>query len=278
MLLHYLLKFEGYPPAVVLAVLLHAGLIWFMLDREFEQQEIITVKPMQISAATAKENPQRLRRIEQVQQQRTADQRARDEARAREQAVREREAQQKAEAERQSQAQQQQQRVEQQRLEQARKAEEDRQAAARRQAEEDQARSRQAEQQRQREIEQQQQQRAEAEAQRQAQANAAASNAENDIVSQYMAIIQELIQQNCVIPPSARNGMAALVEIRTTPIGDITAYSVIQSSGDSSFDRSVLQAVASVGNLQELRDLPNAVYERNFRRFNLLFQPEDLLR
>jgi len=276
MLLHFLLKHEGYPPAFVLALLLHAVLIWFLLDRGFEPQEIITVKPMQVSAATAKENPQRLRRIEQVQQQRASDQRARDEARAREQATREREAQQKAEAERQRQAQQR--REDQQRQEQARKAEEDRAAAARRQADEEQTRRRQAEQQRQREIEQQQRQRAEAEAQRQAQANAAASSAENDIVSQYMALIQQLIQENWVIPPSARNGMAALVEIRTTPIGDITAYTIIQSSGDPTFDRSVLQAVASVGNLQELRDLTNAVYERNFRRFNLLFQPEDLLR
>lgn len=278
MLLHFLLKHEGYPPAVVLAVLLHAALIWFLLDRGFEPQEMIVVQPMQISAATAKENPQRLRRINQVQQQRAADQRARDEARAREQATREREALQKAEAERQRQAQQQQQREEQQRLEQARKAEEDRQATARRQAEEEAARKRLADQQRQQQEQEQQRQRAAAEeAQRQAQANAN-TNAENDIVSQYMAIIQQLIQENWVIPPSARNGMAALVEIRTTPIGDITSYTIIQSSGDPSFDRSVLQAVAGAGNLQELRDLPNAVYERNFRRFNLLFQPEDLLR
>lgn len=278
MLLHFLLRHEGYPPAVVLAVLLHAALIWFLLDRGFEPETVIKVQPMQISATTAKENPQRLRRLEQVQQQRVADQRARDEARAREQAVREREALQKAEAERRAQQQQQQQREEQQRQEQARKAEEDRQAAARRQAEEEAARKRLAEQQRQQREQEQQRQRAEAEAQRQAQANAAATNAENDIVSQYMALIQQLVQENWIIPPSARNGMAALVEIRTTPVGDITSYSVIQSSGDPSFDRSVLQAVASVGNLQELRDLPNAVYERNFRRFNLLFQPEDLLR
>lgn len=277
MLLHFLLKYEGYPPAVVLAVLLHAALIWFLLDRGFEPQEIVTVQPMQISAATAKENPQKLRRIEQVQQQRASDQRARDEARAREQAAREREAEQKAEAERQRQAQQQQQREEQQRVEQARKAEEDRAAAARRQAEEEAARKRLAEQERQQREQEQQRQRAEAEAQRQAQANAN-TNAETDIVSQYMAIIQDLIQQNWVIPPSARNGMVAAVEIRTTPIGDILNTRIVQSSGDATFDRSVEQAVARVGNLQELRDLPNAVYERNFRIITLTFSPQDLLR
>lgn len=277
MLLNFLLKHEGYPPAVLLALLLHVALIWFLLDRGFEPQEVVTVQPMQISAATAKENPQKLRRLDQVQQQRASDQRARDEARAREQAAREREAQQKAEAERQRQAQQQQQREEQLRLDQARKAEEDKQAAARRQADEEAARKRLADQQRQQREQEQQRQRAEAEAQRQAQANAN-TNAETDIVSQYMAIIQDLIQQNWVIPPSARNGMLAAVEIRTTPIGDIVSSRIVQSSGDASFDRSVEQAVARVGNLQELRDLPNAVYERNFRTITLTFSPQDLLR
>jgi colicin import membrane protein len=274
MLMNLLLKQDGYPPAVLFALLLHAGLIWFMLDRAMSPSDMVKIQPATIAVATAKENPQRLRRIEQVQQQqRVADQRTRDEARAREQAAREREATQRAEAERQRQAETQRQ-AERQRQEQARIAEEDRQATARRQAEQEQ--QRQAELQRQREA----QARAEAErqAQIQAQANAQSQGAENDLVSQYMGIIRGLIQQNWVIPPSARNGMAAIVEIRTTPVGDITSYLVIQSSGDATFDRSVLQAVARVGNLQELRDVPSAVYERNFRRFNLLFQPEDLLR
>ena len=275
-MMNLLLKLEGYPPAVLVALLLHGAILWFLLDRTLNPVEMVTIEPVAVSVATAKENPQRLRRLEQIRQTQAADQRARDEARAREQAAREREAAQRAEAQRQQQLEEQRQVAERQRQEAARKAEEDRQAAARRVAEEAE-RQRRAE-----ELQRQQRAQAQAEAERQAaaqaQANAAAQSLENDLVAQYTAIIQNLITQNWAIPPTARNGMLALVELRTTPVGDITSSQILQSSGDAAFDRSVLQAVARVGNLQELRDLPTAIYERNFRRFNLQFKPEDLLR
>lgn len=273
MLMNLLLKLDGYPPAVLVALLMHGALLWFLLDRSLSPDDMVEIKPAAVAVAMARENPQRLRRLEDIRQTQAAEQRARDEARAREQAAREREATQRAEAERQRQAEAQRQAQEQQRQAQARQAEEERQAAARRAAEEAE-RQRQAELQRQRQA----QEEAERQARLQAQANANAQQVENDLVAQYTAIIQGLITQNWVIPPSARNGMVALVELRTTPVGDITSYQVLQSSGDTAFDSSVLQAVARVGNLQELRDLPTAVYERNFRRFNLQFKPEDLLR
>jgi colicin import membrane protein len=277
-MLNFLLMKEGYPPAVLFAVLLHAALIWFMLDRVMTPSEMVTIQPAAMAVVVARENPQKLRRIQEVQQQRVVDERAQDEARAREQAAREREATQKAETERKLKAETDRQKAEQQKQDQARKAEADRQAAARQKAEEDKQRQAKLQEQQKREAEQ----RTEAERQSQAQAQATitsqSSGADSDLVSQYAAIVKDLITQNWTLPPSSRNGMQALVELRTTPIGDITSSTIIQSSGDAAFDRSVLQAVARVGTLPELRDLPNDIYERNFRRFNLLFQPEDLLR
>lgn len=273
MLMNLLLKFDGYPPAVLVALLLHGGILWFLLDRTLSPDSMVEIKPAAVAVSMARENPQRLRRIEEIRQAQAAEQRARDEARAREQAAREREATQRAEAERKRQAEERQKALEQQRQAEARRAEEERQAAARRAAQE-------AERQRQAEAQRQQAAREEAErqARAQAQANANAQRVENDLVAQYTGIIQNLIAQNWVIPPSARNGMVALVEIRTTPVGDIVSSRILQSSGDARFDSSVLDAVARVGNLQELRDLPTAIYERNFRTFNLQFKPEDLLR
>lgn len=270
--MNLLLKLDGYPPAVLVALLLHGGILLFLLDRTMSPDNMVEIKPAAVAVSMARENPQRLRRIEEVRQAQAAEQRSRDEARAREQAAREREATQRAEAER-RQAEERQKAQEQQRQADARRAEEERQAAARRQAQE-------AERQRQAEAQRQQQAREEAErqARAQAQANANAQRVENDLVAQYTGIIQSLITQNWVIPPSARNGMVALVELRTTPVGDIVSSRILQSSGDARFDSSVLDAVARVGNLQELRDLPTAVYERNFRTFNLQFKPEDLLR
>jgi hypothetical protein len=66
-----LLKHEGYPPAVVVAVLLHGLLLWFIFDRSMESREFVKIdRPASIAASTVAANPQRLRRIEQLELQR----------------------------------------------------------------------------------------------------------------------------------------------------------------------------------------------------------------
>jgi colicin import membrane protein len=72
--------------------------------------------------------------------------------------------------------------------------------------------------------------------------------------------------------------MTAEVQLRLTPTGEVIDRAIVQSSGNAAFDSSVLQAVDRVGAFSELQDMPPAVFERNFRIFNLVFSPEDLLR
>jgi colicin import membrane protein len=266
-----LLKHEGYPPAVVVAVLLHGLLLWFIFDRSMESREFVKIdRPASIAASTVAANPQRLRRIEQLELQRQQERKLaqerqqrqqREEQTRREAAERERQRvadQQKAELQRKQaqDAQRKKQEQDRQRVtqEEARKREQERaQQAAREQANRDAA--------------------AKAEAQRQA-----AVSEEQSLVSQYAVIIKDLITQNWQLSADARNGMSAWVELKLTPTGDIVSSTITQSSGSALFDRSVLQAVTRVGSFPELRELPIAVFERNFRSITLQFQPEDLLR
>jgi colicin import membrane protein len=135
-----------------------------------------------------------------------------------------------------------------------------------------------------REQEQNKQQAAREQAQREAElarqqaANQQALTEEQQLVAQYSAIIHDLITQNWQLPPGARNGMLAVVQLRLTPTGEIILKEIVQSSGDALFDRSVLQAVDRVGSFPELKELPIAVFERNFRQIALEFTPQDLLR
>lgn len=275
-MMNLLLKQNGYPPAVLLALLLHAGLLWIIVDKTMSPSTMVKIEPAYISASAAKENPQKLRKLEQVQLKQATQQKALNDAKiketkAKEQAVRDREAAQKAEAEARKKAETKR-LADQRKLDDARKLEQEQLAAARRKSEIDAL----AEKQRQAELQRQAQQKIEDD--RKATANAQAQSGNDDLRSQYARIIHDLITQSWVLPPGARNGMEAIVELRTTPVGDITSSIILKSSGDAAFDRSVLQAVARVGNFQELQDLPIAVYEESFRRFNLQFKPEDLLR
>lgn len=280
MWINWLLKYDGYPPGVVVALLLHGLLMWIFLPKEFDATNQVRIEPASYVVASAvAQSPQKLRRIEQLNTQRRNEEASRERQRQAE-AARQRQ----AEADRQRQAEVQRQQAE---------AAQQRQAEAERQRVAEENRKREAEQERQRQAEAERQRQAEAERQRQetaqreaadaaARAAAAASaqqmSAENQMVAQYLALIRDLVSGAWSRPPDARNGMVAIVQLRLTPTGEIINSEIVKSSGSPTFDRSVLQAIDRVGSFSELRDMPTAVFERNFRSINLEFSPEDLLR
>ncbi len=101
--------------------------------------------------------------------------------------------------------------------------------------------------------------------------------AESDAATQsYLYGIYRLIVANWSRPPSARKGMQARLQVELVPTGDVVAVMLIESSGSSAFDRSAEAAVRKARRFEVPEE--SAVFEKHFRRFNLLFKPEDLLR
>lgn len=90
----------------------------------------------------------------------------------------------------------------------------------------------------------------------------------------YVAQIQREIIQNWSRPPSARNGMEALLRVYLVPTGEVVDVVVEDGSGNDAFDRSALLAVQKAERFQVPPD-PRQ-FERNFREFTVLFRPEDL--
>ena len=99
---------------------------------------------------------------------------------------------------------------------------------------------------------------------------------EIDEVQQVAALMQARITQNWRRPPSARNGMEALLTISLVPTGDVVGINIASSSGSSAFDRSAIAAVERVARFPEVSVLSIADFERYFRQFPLRFRPEDL--
>jgi colicin import membrane protein len=155
----------------------------------------------------------------------------------------------------------------------------------RRQREEDARREADEEDRRQRELAEQQERQRQQELQRQRQrqqeaAEAAAAEAartEYELVQSATALIQQVVQENWSRPPSARNGMRAVLQIRMLPTGELVDATITQSSGDPAFDRSAETAVFRAAPFSELQDLPINVFNTNFRSLSLIFEPEDLL-
>jgi colicin import membrane protein len=90
-----------------------------------------------------------------------------------------------------------------------------------------------------------------------------------------MGIYQSIVA-NWSRPPSARQGMQAKLLVELVPTGDVVAVSLLESSGNGAFDRSAEAAVHKARRFEVPKD--SALFERYFRRFTLLFRPEDLLR
>jgi TonB family protein len=97
-----------------------------------------------------------------------------------------------------------------------------------------------------------------------------------EMATSYAALIRDTVVSYWSRPPSARNGMEAVLAIQLVPTGEIVSVSVLRSSGSVAFDRSAINAVEKAGSFPELRNLPPREFEQTFRRFQLLFRPEDL--
>ena len=269
--------YNGYPLSVVVAVTFHSVILALLLYLQSTKspEALELVQPTVVKALLIQENPQvanERKRLERQQQRRT----------------REREvAQQAAEAERQRQEQAD------ARAEEQRKA---RELASLRQRQEQErlnadqlVREREEqneleqEQRRQRELAEAQRQQESRDRERQRQieaANAAAAelaSSEFEMVQSGMAIIQQAVQSVWSRPPSARNGMRAILQIRMLPTGELIDAVITESSGDPAFDRSAENAVYSAAPFRELQALPSNVFNENFRSLSLIFQPEDLL-
>ena len=129
-------------------------------------------------------------------------------------------------------------------------------------------------------IERERQQQAEQELADALAVESSSQQAETDaeLTTSYIAVISQAIERNWSRPASARNNMEVELVLDLVPTGEVINVAVVKGSGDSAFDRSAVNAVKKSERFPELQDLPNRIFENNFRRFRMIFRPEDLRR
>ena len=92
----------------------------------------------------------------------------------------------------------------------------------------------------------------------------------------YMDAINRAIVLQWSRPPSARNDMKARFRVELVPSGELLGVMLLETSGNAAFDRSAEIAIRKASPFEMPSD--NDVFEAHFRRFTLLFNPQDLLR
>ena len=262
-----LVIYNGYPLSIVVALVIHIMIFLTLLylQSSSDSQSLELVQPTVIKALLIDDNPQL--RNQQLRGQRRVEQRRQEEQHQEAQRL-DREA-------------------EQQRLEREKAALREREELEklRERAEREEQERREAESERRRQqetsAEQERSRQQEAERLRQqelAEASAAeAARTEFELVQSATALIQQAVQETWSRPPSARNGMRAVLQIRMLPTGEVLDAVITQSSGDPAFDRSAENALYRAAPFRELQSLPIKVFNANFRSLSLIFEPEDLL-
>ncbi len=105
-------------------------------------------------------------------------------------------------------------------------------------------------------------------------ANARKAVTDDEKAMAYVTQIQREIVQNWSRPPSARNGMEALLRVRLIPTGEVVDVKIEDSSSNDAFDRSAVLAVTKARRFVVPTD--SRRFERDFREFTVLFRPDDL--
>ncbi|MBT6058034.1 MAG: cell envelope integrity protein TolA [Gammaproteobacteria bacterium] len=268
--------YNGYPLSVVVAVTFHSVILALLLYLQSSKspEALELVQPTVVKALLIQENPQvanERKRLERRQQQQRVQEREVAQQAVDAEQLRKEQADARAEEQRVARdlaslrQRQEQEKLDTEQLVRERKEQEEIEEERRRQRE-------LAEEQRKIEVRDRQRQQESADA-----AAAELATSEFEMVQSGTAIIQQAVQSVWSRPPSARNGMRAILQIRMLPTGELIDALISESSGDPAFDRSAENAVYSAAPFRELQALPINVFNANFRSLSLIFQPEDLL-
>lgn len=214
--------------------------------------------------ARQKQKEEQARKKAQAQKQAAA--KKKDEARKKAEALKKEAARKKAEA------------LKQQQAEQAAKEKQQEEARRKAQAQKE-AERKQAEQQRiERERQAQQQRDADLAAALAAEEQEMQALQDQQATAGYLEYIASEIENNWRRPPSARNGMTVVLSLHLLPTGEVDNVYVVKGSGDSHFDESAIRAVKRVGRFSELQKMDPTLFDRNFRKLTLEYNPSDLRR
>lgn len=93
-------------------------------------------------------------------------------------------------------------------------------------------------------------------------------------ISYYSNLIRDQVIINWKQPSSAKKGMSAEILITLVPTGEIVQVKLTKTSGNQAFDSSTLNAIQKVSKFEGL-DMGRRLFDNNFRKFTLVFNPEN---
>jgi len=102
--------------------------------------------------------------------------------------------------------------------------------------------------------------------------NRDAVNFSQSEISKYSSIIKQQVMSQWKKPSTITGDLITEIRITLVPTGEIINTKIIKGSGIKSFDDSALTAIARVESFEGLQ-MPSNLFEKHFRQFILVFNP-----
>jgi len=92
-------------------------------------------------------------------------------------------------------------------------------------------------------------------------------------ISKYSFIIKKQIISQWRKPSQLSSDLKVEIRLTLVPTGEIINAKILKTSGNQIFDDSALRAISKVGTFENLQ-MPSSLFEKQFRQFILVFNPE----
>lgn len=96
-----------------------------------------------------------------------------------------------------------------------------------------------------------------------------------DFGAHFDELIMARASEGWARPPSTRNNMTVTLQISMATDGTITSVEVVNPSGDTPYDSSVVATIKNIGQLPEIQDMKPSEIAK-YRLFQMSFTPDDL--
>lgn len=102
----------------------------------------------------------------------------------------------------------------------------------------------------------------------------AASKSEPVTIAQVDGVLGKRLSSNWYKPAGTADDLSAIVQLKMSRDGKVATVRLSKSSGNSAFDNSAINAVKSIGTIDEVRQLSDADFQKAYASRSIQFTPQ----
>jgi len=93
-------------------------------------------------------------------------------------------------------------------------------------------------------------------------------------IAQVDGVLAKRISENWYKPANAAANLSAIVQLKMQRDGKVASVKLTKASGDAAFDKSAINAINSIGFIDEVKRLSDADFQKGYASRSIQFTPQ----